>query len=120
MFDGVEADGPEMQGLLHRRMQIANVKAFQQPQHLHILAPAALCHARFHQATQCGELSGQVPALQGCCLIQRVDLLLDQRQVCGAPPRDQSAFCNPSARATRLSPPRMTWPCSKPDHASRK
>ena len=64
MLDGVEADRTKLEGLLHRRMQIGKLEAFQQPQHLHILAPAMLCHARLHQAAQRGELFGQIPALQ--------------------------------------------------------
>jgi hypothetical protein len=40
-----------------------------------------LCHAAFHQPAQRGEFLGQVPPLERCCLIQRIDLLLDQRQV---------------------------------------
>ena len=36
MLDGVEADRSELQGLLHRRMQIGEFEAFQEPQYLHI------------------------------------------------------------------------------------
>lgn len=63
MFDRVEADRPDLNGLLHRRMQIGEPEAFQQTQHVHILAPAMLCHGRLHQATQRGEFPGQVAAL---------------------------------------------------------
>ena len=38
----------------------------------------------------------------------------------GAPPSAHSAFCSPSASATKLSPPSTTWACSKPEKASRK
>ena len=38
----------------------------------------------------------------------------------GTPPRAHSAFCSPSASATKLSPPSTTWACSKPENASRK
>src|SRR5690606_2039832 len=81
MFDRVEADRSELESLLHRRMQISKLEAFQQAKNLHVLTPTMLCHAAFHQAAKRGELFRQVPALQGCCLIQRIDLLLDQRQV---------------------------------------
>jgi integrase len=33
---------------------------------------------------------------------------------------DQRAFCKPSAKATKLSPPSTTWPCSQPENARRK
>jgi len=38
-------------------------------------------HAAFHQAAQRREFLGKVPALERSGLIQRIDLLLDQRQV---------------------------------------
>ena len=38
----------------------------------------------------------------------------------GTPPSAHSAFCRPSASATKLSPPSTTWACSKPEKASRK
>ena len=81
MLDGVEADCAELEGLLHRRMQVRNLEALQQAQDLHILTPAMLCHAAFHQAAQRGEFLGQIPALERCRLIQCIDLLFDQRQV---------------------------------------
>ena len=81
MLDGVEANRTELEGLLHRRMQVRKLEALQQAKNLHILAPAMLCHAAFHQPAQCGEFLGQVPALERCGLIQRIDLPLDQRQV---------------------------------------
>src|SRR3546814_17324271 len=92
MLDRIEAERTEMQGLRHRRMQIGEVEAFQQPQNLHVLAPAVLVHPRLHQAAQRGELDGQVPALERSSLIQRVDLLLDQRQVMQRSEADVFAF----------------------------
>ena len=81
MLDRIESDRSELDGLLHCRMEVSKLEAFQQAQDLHILTPAMLVHPRFHQPAQRGELLGQVPALQGRCLIQRIDLLFDQRQV---------------------------------------
>ena len=63
-------------------MQVRKLKGFHETQHLHVLTPGMLRHAAFHQAAQRGELLGQFPALERCCLIQRIDLLHDQRQVC--------------------------------------
>src|SRR3546814_3936604 len=76
-------------------MQSGEVQAFQQPQNLHGLAPAVLVHPRLHQAAQRGELAGQVPALERSSLIQRVDLLLDQRQVMQRIEDDVFAFPAP-------------------------
>src|SRR3546814_8006788 len=45
------------------------------------LTSAMLCHAALHQPAQRGEFLWQVPPLERRCLIQRIDLLLDQRQV---------------------------------------
>ena len=52
-----------------------------QAQHLHELAFAWFAHAGLQQAAQRGELLRQLPAGQRRGLVQRVDLLLDQRQV---------------------------------------
>jgi len=81
VLDRIEADGAELKGLLHSRMQIGKLEAFQQAQNLHILAPAMLCYAGLHQAEQRGKLFWQVPILKRGSLIQRVDLLFDQRQI---------------------------------------
>src|SRR3546814_13834608 len=81
MLDRIEADRTEMQGLLHRRMQIGEVEAFQQPQNLHVLAPAVLVYPRLQQAAQRRELAGQVPALERSSLIHRAALLLDHRML---------------------------------------
>lgn len=48
---------------------------------LHIFPPPVPGHAAFHQAAQRREFLGKVPALERSGLIQRIDLLLDQRQV---------------------------------------
>src|SRR3546814_116527 len=81
MLDGVEADSSELQGLLHRRMQVRKVETLQKTENLYVLTSAMLCHAALHQPAQRGEFLWQVPPLERRCLIQRIDLLLDQRQV---------------------------------------
>src|SRR5690606_15189443 len=80
-LDGIEAYGAQLQRLLYGRMQIGQIEAFQKTQHLHIGAPTQLAHPRFHQATQCGERLGEFPALERGRLVERIDLVLDQRQV---------------------------------------
>src|SRR5213079_3707951 len=45
---------------------------------------------------------------------------LSLRCCSGTPHSAHSAFCRPSASATKLSPPSTTWACSKPENASRK
>lgn len=77
----IEADCPHIERLLHRSVQIGKREAFQQAQYLHILAPAMLAHARLHEATQRLERLGQIPALQGCGLIEGTQLLFDQGKV---------------------------------------
>ncbi len=81
MLDRIEADCAELDRLLHRRMQIGELETFQQSQNLHVFPPTMLGHAAFHQPAQRGELVRQIPALQRSGLIQRIDLLLDQRQI---------------------------------------
>ena len=50
-----------------------------------------------------------------------VEVAEGRRQAVGAvlarrPASSHKAFCNPSARATKLSPPRITCACSKPEY----
>ena len=42
MLDGVEADGAHPQRGLHRHMQVGKLEHLEQPQDLHVLAPAGL------------------------------------------------------------------------------
>jgi hypothetical protein len=81
VLDGIEADRAQLKGLLHCGVQVVDVERLQQTQNLHILAASCLDHPRFHQAAQGRELRWQVSFRQGRRLIQRVDLLLDQRKV---------------------------------------
>ena len=81
VLDGVEAHCPQLQGLLHGGMEILDAEGLEQPQHLHILASPHLQHPRLHQPAQGRELGRQVPCRQGRCLVQGVDLPLDQRKV---------------------------------------
>lgn len=81
MLDGVEANRSELDRLFDGCMQIGKFEAFQQSQNLHVFPPPMPGHAAFHQPAQRCELVRQVPALEWRCLIQRIDLLLDQRQV---------------------------------------
>ena len=81
VLDGVEADGAHAQRGLHRGMQVVELEGLQQPQHLHVLPAPRLDHPRLHQPAQGLELGRQVPLGQRRRLVQRADLLLEQRQV---------------------------------------
>ena len=81
MLHGVEADGASRNGVTHGRRDLLDLERLHQAQDLHELALALLAHARLEQAAQRGELLGQLPAGQRRGLVERVDLLLDQRQV---------------------------------------
>src|ERR1700674_3716689 len=63
---------------------------------------------------ECGEF-----CLAGAIVRKAADRL-SLRCCKGARPSAHSAFCIPSASATKLSPPRTTWACSQPEKASRK
>lgn len=81
LLDGIEADCAEPDRLGHGTGHDVLRDRLHQPQHLDELALAALAHARFHQVTQMLERFGQVPILQGRCLIECIRLGLEQRQV---------------------------------------
>ena len=81
MLDGIEADGPAIDAIAHGGGDIADAERLHQPQHLHELALTLAAHPRFEQAAQGRELFRQLPAGERRGLVQRVDLLLDQREV---------------------------------------
>src|SRR5664279_4485260 len=77
----IEADCSTRDGVAHRGSNLIGAEYLHQPQNLHELALALLAHPGFQKTPQCGELLRQPPAGQRRSLVQRVDLLLDQRQV---------------------------------------
>src|SRR5271154_2113318 len=79
--DGVKSYRAHAQRGFDRDMEVFHPEALQQPQNLNVFPAAGLDHPRFHQAAQGVELRRQVPFGQRRRLIQRADLLLDQRQV---------------------------------------
>src|SRR3954453_12546679 len=81
MLHGIEPDCSARDGVAHRGRDFTNAEYFHQPQNLHELALALLAHPSLQETPQRGELFRQPPIGQWCSLIQRVDLLLDQRQV---------------------------------------
>jgi hypothetical protein len=78
VLDGVEAHRAEAQGVPDGGMEVLEAEGLQKPQHLDILAPPHLQHARLHQAAEAVELLGQMPFRQWRRLVEGVDLLLDQ------------------------------------------
>src|SRR5215472_1084963 len=81
MLDRVKADGTAGNRLPDTGQHVLAAEHLQQPQHLDKLTFAALGHAGFDQATQCGEFLRQLPADQGSRLVQSSDLLFQQCQV---------------------------------------
>ena len=81
MLDGIKADRPQLERLVHGGLDVLKPEALEQPQDLDVFPLAGLAHARLQQAAQRPECLGQLPALQRCRLVERADLLLQQRQV---------------------------------------
>ena len=77
----IEADCSARDGVAHRGSDLIGAEYLHQPQNLHELALALLAHPGFQKTPQRHELVRQSPAGQRRSLVQRVDLLLDQRQV---------------------------------------
>jgi hypothetical protein len=81
MLHGIDADGATLDGVTHGCRDIVDGERLHQAQDLDELAFAGLSHPRLEQAAQRGEFVWQLPIHQGGCLIERIDLALDQRQV---------------------------------------
>ena len=64
-----------------RSRHVLDPERLHQAQHLHELALALLAHAHLEQAAQGGELVWQLPIGERGSLVERIDLLLNQRQV---------------------------------------
>ena len=80
MLDRIVADRAQFQRLFDSPVDMAHPESLQQPQNLDVFALALLAHARFQQPVQGGKLPWQVPALQRSRLVQRANLLFQQRQ----------------------------------------
>src|SRR6476660_7449002 len=81
VLDGIEADGSPRDGVAHRGSNLNGAEYLHQPQNLDELTLTLLTYPGFQKTSQRGELLRQLPASQRRGLVQRVDLLLDQRQV---------------------------------------
>ena len=81
MLDGIEADGATCDRISHGSRHVLDPQRLHQTQHLHELALALLAHACLEQPAQGGELVWQLPVGERGSLVERIDLLLDQRQV---------------------------------------
>jgi feruloyl-CoA synthase len=81
VLHGVEADCSARDGVARRGSDVVETEHFHRPQSLHELALALLAHPGFQKTPECHELFRQPPAGQRCRLIERADLLFDQRQV---------------------------------------
>src|SRR5271169_6337693 len=81
MLHGIEADCPTRDGVAYRGSDFIGAEYLRQPQNLDELALALFAHPSFQETPQRHELLRQPPAGQRRSLVERVDLLLDQRQV---------------------------------------
>src|SRR5271157_4514276 len=81
VLHGIEADCSTRDGVAYRGRDLIGAEYLHQPQNLDELALALLTHSRFQKTPQRGELLRQPPAGQWRSLVERVDLLFDQRQV---------------------------------------
>src|SRR5271167_1642076 len=81
MLYGIEADCSARDGIAYRGSDLIGAEYFHQSQNLHKLALTLLAHPGFQKTPQRQELLRQPPAGQRRRLVERVDLLLDQRQV---------------------------------------
>ncbi len=81
MLDRIEADRTKSQGLADSALDVIELEGLEKAQHLDVLALARLAHARFQQTPQGGEALGQVPAGKRRGLVERADLVFDQRQI---------------------------------------
>ena len=81
VLHGIEADGSARDGVAHRGSDLIGAEYLHQPQNLDEFALALLAHPGFQKPPQRGELLRQPPAGQRCGLVERANLLLDQRQV---------------------------------------
>src|SRR3546814_514985 len=80
------ADRPQLEGLAHGGLDLTEREALQEPQDLDVFALAggavvAGPQAGFQEAAQGGEGLGQVPLLERGGLVERADLVFEQRQV---------------------------------------
>ena len=99
MLDRIEADDAALDRVTHGGRDVVEREGLHQPQDLHELALARLTHARFEQTAQRHELLRQLPVGQRRGLVERIDLLLDQRQIMQRVEHEVLAFIGP--RMTR-------------------
>jgi hypothetical protein len=81
MLDRIEADGTTYDRIARGSRHVLDPERLHQAQHLHELALALLAHARLEQTAERGEHLRQLPIGERGSLVERIDLLLDQRQV---------------------------------------
>jgi len=76
MFNGIKANGAQVQGIPDRAMKVIEVEGLKEPQDLHVLSFSRLTHTGLKEATQGYEHIWQIPAHQRCGLVQGTNLLL--------------------------------------------
>ena len=81
MLHGIEADGAQRQGVVHRALHFLEVKRLEEAKDLHVLAAPHPARARLHEPAKGVERLGQFPPDQRRRLVQRAELALEQRQI---------------------------------------
>ena len=72
----IEADGAKPQRVGDGVFDLMLVEVLHQAQHLDELAPSGVAHPGFYKPSQTMDAFGQLPAVQGRCLIERLALEL--------------------------------------------
>ncbi len=61
MFNGIKANGAQVQGIPDRAMKVIEVEGLKEPQDLHVLSFSRLTHTGLKEATQGYEHIWQIP-----------------------------------------------------------
>ena len=81
MLYGIKANNAALERVRYRCLNLFDRERLEQTQYLDVFSLPLFAHPRFQQATQIAEHRRQLPLVQWRCLIQRIGLLLQQRQI---------------------------------------
>jgi len=112
MLHRIKAADAVFKGALHPGFNVHDPECFQQSQNLNELALALFTHTGLHKSTQDDEGFRQVPVSQRGCLIKRIGLLLDQRQLMQRVIDVILLLPRPRVTGDDLSPQAITTSCT--------